>query len=124
MTRSILIADDEAGFRDLFASILEPLGFEVVTVSDGTQALAQVAMRAFDLVVLDEHMPRLNGLDALDQIHRLVPDLPVLMMSGSGEDPENFECEALARGAACCLFKPTELPVLINAVESHTTRRS
>ena len=124
MSPCILVADDELGFRELFASTLEPLGFEVVTVSDGAQALAQVAMRAFDLVVLDEHMPRLNGLDALEQIQRLIPGLPVLMMSGSNDDPEKFENEALALGAACCLFKPTELPVLIHAVESHVTRRA
>lgn len=124
MRRTILIADDEAGFRDLFAFALEPLGWQVIVVSDGAQAIAQAATRAFDVVVLDEHMPRVNGLDALDQIHALLPGMPVLMMSGSSEDPATFERDVLVRGAACCLFKPLELPALIEAVESYANRRT
>jgi CheY-like chemotaxis protein len=123
MTRTILIADDEAGFRDLFAFALEPLGWRVTVVCDGAEAIAQAAMRAFDLVVLDQHMPRMNGLDALEQIRRLLPGMPVLMMSGSSEDPVAFETEVLARGAACCLFKPLELTALIEAVERHAAGR-
>lgn len=123
MTRSILVADDEAGFRDLFAFALEPLGWRVTVVCDGAEAIAQAAMRAFDLVVLDEHMPRVNGRDALEQIRGLLPGMPVLMMSGSSEDPAAFERDVLALGATCCLFKPLELTELIEAVEQHATGR-
>lgn len=122
--RAILVADDEQGFRDLFTFALEPLGFRVVAVSDGAEAVAQVAMRPFDLVVLDDHMPHLNGLEALRQIHLLVPELPVVMMSGSAEHPKDFETQAMQLGAACCLFKPIELQPLLQAVETHSTRRS
>ncbi len=120
----MLVADDEAGFRDLFAFALEPLGWRVTGVADGAEALAQVATRPFDLVVLDEHMPGLNGLDALDQIHALMPDLPVVMMSGSSDAPAQFEAEAYARGAAGCVFKPLELPELVAAVEQHAPEGS
>lgn len=123
MSGHVLVADDEAGFRDLFAFALEPLGWRVTVVCDGAEALAQVATRAFDLVVLDEHMPRVNGLDALEQIHALMPNLPVVMMSGSSDAPERFEAEALARGAAGCVFKPIELPELVEAVQQHAHAR-
>lgn len=124
MSRSILIADDEPGFRDLFTFALKPLGWRVTVVADGAQAVAQVAQRAFDLVLLDEHMPRLNGLDALTQIHALVPELPIVMMSGSSDEPSVFRSGALARGASGCLFKPVELPDLVEAVEMHAAKRS
>lgn len=124
MSRLVLIADDEAGFRDLLAFALEPLGFRITAVADGAEAVAQVAMRPFDLVVLDQHMPRLNGLDALKQIRALLPDLPVVMVSGSTERQVDFEAEVLSAGGACCLFKPLELQPLVTAVETYCARRT
>jgi len=124
MSRLVLIADDEAGFRDMVAFALEPLGFRVTAVADGAEAVAQAATRPFDLAVLDHHMPRLNGLDALKQIRALLPALPVVVVSGSTERQAELEAEVLAAGGACCLFKPLELQPLLTAIESHCARRT
>ncbi len=124
MSRLVLIADDEAGFRDLIRFALEPLGFRVTAVGDGAEAVAQVATRRFDLVVLDHHMPKLNGLDALRQIRALIPDLPVVVVSGSTEHQAQLEADVLSAGGAACLFKPVELQPLVSAVETHCKRRS
>jgi CheY-like chemotaxis protein len=116
--RDILIADDEPGFRDLFVYALEPLGYRVTVVTDGAQAVAQVATRRFDLVVLDHHMPNVNGLQALEQIRALLPAQRVVMVSGSSADPADLAEQSLRRGAACCAFKPMELEQLVRTVQS------
>lgn len=117
VTASILLADDEAGFRDLFRFAMEPLGHQVTAVGDGVLAVEAARQRHFDLVVLDHHMPRRTGLDALRELRSLLPETPVLMLSGSADFPAELEAEALARGARRFLFKPCELPEIIAAVE-------
>ncbi|MBL8951878.1 MAG: response regulator [Myxococcaceae bacterium] len=106
----------------MIAFALEPLGFRCLAVNDGAEAVAQVATRAFDLVMLDQHMPRMNGIEALKQIRSLLPDMPVVMLSGSTEEQGDFEAEVREAGAACCLFKPLELQPLLSAVELHAKR--
>ena len=121
---SILVADDEPGFRDLFAFALEPLGYRVTLATDGAEAVALAATRAFDLVVLDHHMPRLNGLDALGQIKTLIPLMPVVLVSGTTADRTQLESDVLGAGGACCLFKPLELEALLDAVKSHLAKEA
>jgi two-component system response regulator HydG len=123
VSASILLADDEPGFRDLFAFAFEPLGHRITMVTDGAEAVAQAAMRPFDLVVLDLYMPRLSGLEALKQIKALVPATRVLLVSGDGDRPK-IEAEARAAGAALCLFKPLELEVLLDAVQANLPGRA
>lgn len=116
--KTILVADAEPGFRDLCAFALEPMGYRVVTVGDGASALAQVATRAFDLVLLDHHMPRVGGLEALAQIHALLPHLPILLISASVENNEGLSRDVLRAGASACLFKPLDLGHLVSAIEA------
>ena len=115
--KSILIADNEQGFRDLFPFTLEPLGYEVVVVSDGQEALDQVRQRSFDLVILDVHMPRMDGLESLTRIRELRPAQRVLIMSGSYDPDQTFESRATEAGAMSCLSKPVALDEILQAVE-------
>lgn len=119
--RSILVADDEPGFRDLFRFTFEPLGFEVFTVADGVEALAAVEQRAFDLVVLDVHMPRMGGPEAFARLRETRPDQRILVISSSSDPARSFETAAVTAGAADCLFKPMDLDELIAAVEKALT---
>jgi CheY-like chemotaxis protein len=89
--RSILVADDEQGIRDLLHFVLEPLGFEVVTVSDGVDAVEEIKRRAFDLIILDVHMPALSGPDALKIIRELRPSQRVLVVSSGSDASQSFE---------------------------------
>ena len=114
---SILVADDEAGFRDLFRFALEPLGYEVVAVSDGVEAIERLSQRPFDLVVLDVHMPRMAGPETLRRIRGLYPEQRVIIIS-SGSDPDQaFESQAMSLGASLCLFKPVDFDELLAAIE-------
>jgi CheY-like chemotaxis protein len=115
--RSILVADDEQGIRDLLCYTLEPEGFEVVTVCDGVQAVECLRGRAFDLVILDVHMPRMGGPEALARIREMRPSQRVIVVSSSSDVSHSLERAALAGGASICLFKPIELDDLFAAIE-------
>jgi CheY-like chemotaxis protein len=115
--KSILVADDEQGIRDLLRYTLEPLGFEVSTVSDGVEALQAVEARSFDLVLLDVHMPRLSGPEVLAKIREIRPAQKVLVVSSSSDASLSFEQRVAEYGATSCLFKPVELDELLGSIE-------
>jgi two-component system nitrogen regulation response regulator NtrX len=102
----VLIVDDEADIRHLVAGILEDEGFSVRTASDSDGALAAIRARKPSLLVLDIWMQGggLDGLELLDVVKALDPDLPVIMISGHG----NIETavSAIKRGAYDFLEKP------------------
>jgi CheY-like chemotaxis protein len=117
MGKSILVADDEQGIRDLLRFTLEPLGFEVITAADGWEALEAVRERSFDLVLLDVHMPRLTGPEVLEKIRELRPAQKVLVVSSSSDASLAFEQRVAEYGATACLFKPVELDELLGSIE-------
>lgn len=119
--RSILIADDNLGFRDLFCFTFAPLGYEIVAVEDGLEALETIRERAFDLVVLDVHMPRMGGPEALARIRELRPDQRVVVLSTSAESIQSLETRATTHGASACLLKPMDLDTLIGSIERALT---
>jgi len=102
----VLIVDDEADIRHLVAGILEDEGFSVRTAADSEAALAAIRARKPSLLVLDIWMQGggLDGLELLDVVKALDPDLPVIMISGHG----NIETavSAIKRGAYDFLEKP------------------
>jgi CheY-like chemotaxis protein len=113
---SILIADDEIGIRDLFRFTLEPLGFEIDAAEDGMKALELIGARPFDLVVLDVHMPRMGGREALARLRELRPGQKVIVMSGRSDLAQGLEAWAAEAGALACVFKPLELDELLEII--------
>lgn len=113
---SILIADDEVGFRDLFTFCIAPQGFEIMAVEDGLQAVRAVEERPFSLVVLDVHMPHMGGPEALARIRAIRPEQRVIVMSSSSDPSHEFESSAGSLGARACLFKPVELDELLATI--------
>ena len=82
----ILWADDEIDLLKPHIMFLRAKGYEVVTVSNGRDALDAVATRPFDLVILDENMPGISGLETLTQIKIASPNVPVIMITKSEEE--------------------------------------
>jgi two-component system nitrogen regulation response regulator NtrX len=80
----ILVVDDEEGIRRSVSDILNDEGFKTTTASDGDEALAAIAKRRPQLVMLDVAMPGRDGLQTLARLRESWPDLPVIMMSGHG----------------------------------------
>lgn len=101
---TILWADDEIDLLKPHIMFLKQKGYEVTTVNNGSDALDCVAEQHFDLVILDENMPGISGLEALSQIKQLHPDVPVIMITKSEE--ENIMNQAIGNKIADYLIKP------------------
>lgn len=82
--KRILVIDDTEDVRRVVIAYLEHLGFEVRGAEDGALGLEEVRRQAPDLVMCDLRMPRMDGLEFLAAVHALLPELPVVVMSGAG----------------------------------------
>jgi two-component system, OmpR family, response regulator len=81
----ILLADDEQAIQTLLSYPLQKDGYEVVRASDGREALARFSEQAFDLVVLDVMMPRLDGLEVCRRL-RAKSSVPIIMLTAKTEE--------------------------------------
>ena len=81
---TILVAEDDAGVRELAQQILEKAGYRVLLAANGREAVALFARHAADvhLLLLDVVMPDLSGTDAMDLMRRIRPEIPVIFSSG------------------------------------------
>ncbi len=116
--RSVLVVDDEPTVRKFSSDILTEAGYKVVTVNDGQEAidLLRARTQAFDVVLLDLTMPRLDGESTLIAIRFLDPTLPVILMSGHSERlvAERF----VGRGVSDFLAKPFSAVDLATRIRS------
>jgi CheY-like chemotaxis protein len=105
MTKDRLLwADDEMDLLKPHVLFLEEKGYEVVTTTNGQDALDLCREQTFDLVFLDEHMPGLSGIETLNQIKEILPSLPVVMITKSEE--EDIMNQAIGSKIADYLIKP------------------
>ena len=100
----ILWADDEIDLLKPHILFLENKGYEVHTVNSGTDAIDECNKTSFDLVILDENMPGLTGLDTLSKIKAMQPSLPIIMITKSEE--EDIMNQAIGGKIADYLIKP------------------
>jgi CheY-like chemotaxis protein len=78
---SLLITDDDPGFRETLQVVFEPKGFRTLLASDGEEALKIVHTETVHLVLLDVHMPRLTGLETLRMMKEFRAMLPCILLS-------------------------------------------
>lgn len=105
MTKDRLLwADDEMDLLKPHVLFLEDKGYEVVTTTNGQDALDLCKEEVFDLVFLDENMPGLSGIETLNRIKELYPSLPVVMITKSEE--EDIMNQAIGSKIADYLIKP------------------
>lgn len=81
----ILIVDDEPGFREVVARLLERLGFSTLQADDGVQGLELVKRENPSLVLLDQRMPGLTGVEVARELRRLGYRVPIALVSGAGD---------------------------------------
>ena len=106
---TVMIVDDSAVIRGIFRRTLEaePTIEVVASVSNGQQAIDALAKRPVDVVVLDIEMPVMDGMTALPKLLELVPGVKVIMASTLTEKNAEISLEALQKGAADYIPKPT-----------------
>jgi DNA-binding NtrC family response regulator len=119
---AILLIDDEKSIRNVLRDILQHEGYRIEEAADGEQGLQKLAAQPFDLVLCDIKMPKMDGLEVLQQIMQLQPDVPVIMISGHGTI--ETAVDAVKKGAFDFIAKPPDLNRLLitirNALDKNT----
>jgi PAS domain S-box-containing protein len=114
----VLVADDEEAIRELLGDLLEDWGLDVVACPDGAEARDAFAddPQGFDLVLTDQTMPRLTGLQLAKLVTRMRPGIPVILCTGYGEDLKPGDLKAAGvRTLARKPVEPAELRKLLQA---------
>ena len=117
----ILVADDEPAQRELVGGFLRKHGFEVTQAADGRQALARFKQEPFDLVLTDQKMPDLSGLELLEGVRAITPEAAVLIMTAYGTI--ETAVSAIKAGAADYLTKPVNLDELLHRIHQVRERQ-
>lgn len=117
----LLLVDDDPDFRGTVARRFLRRGFQVREAADGREALAELARREFDVVILDLVMPGLSGLEVLEQLHPTRPEAEVIMLTGQGSIESAVQ--AMKLGAYDYITKPFPLAELELLVEKANERR-
>ncbi len=117
-----LVVDDEPAIRASLAGLMRVLGFDVDTASDGVEALERVEVHGASLsvVLMDLTMPRMGGVEALAELRKRAPDLPVILCSGYSE--EHVASDLMPEDLVHFLQKPYSLEDLERALV--TVRRT
>jgi CheY-like chemotaxis protein len=113
---TILLVDDDRGLQQAIGAILEDEGYDVIPAFDGLDALAKLAARPPDLILLDIGMPNLDGLGFAEELRRraVLPAMPILVLTAD----EHASAKARSVGAADFLNKPFQLEELVQRVSN------
>ncbi|MBW2705248.1 MAG: sigma-54-dependent Fis family transcriptional regulator [Deltaproteobacteria bacterium] len=101
---TILVVDDEKNYLLVLSAVLEEEGYEVLTAQGGHEALEIQKSSDLDLILTDMKMPAMDGIELLENIKGLDPDLPVIMMTAHGTIDKAVE--AMQKGAYSYILKP------------------
>jgi CheY-like chemotaxis protein len=112
---SILITDDDHDFRETLRGLFEPRGFRAILAGDGEEAIRQVLTQEVHVVLMDMHMPRLTGLDAIRKVRRFRSDLPCILLSAALDD--RILQEAGLVPSLAVLPKPVSRQQITNVVD-------
>ncbi len=113
----ILWADDEIDLLKPHILFLENKGYEVDTVTNGRDAIDMLSNQIFNLIILDENMPGISGLEALQRIKIMQPNVPVIMITKSEE--ENIMNQAIGGEIADYLIKPVNPMQILSSIKKN-----
>jgi DNA-binding NtrC family response regulator len=116
----ILVVDDEPAQREMISGFLKKQAFDVVVAENGAKALELFRQDSIDLILTDQRMPHLSGLDLLQAVRAINPETPVILMTAFG----NIESavSAIQGGAADYLTKPLNLEELLYRIRQVSER--
>jgi two-component system alkaline phosphatase synthesis response regulator PhoP len=117
----VLLIEDEAGLRLTLTDRLVSEGYAVESESDGEAGLTQAASGAYDLIVLDVMLPRMNGFDVCREVRKRGVTTPILMLTARGQVVDKVV--GLKLGADDYLTKPFETVELVARLEALLRRQ-
>ncbi len=112
----ILLIDDEEEFVTTLAQRLEFRGYETKTALDGQTGIDILAMDPYDIAIIDMMMPGINGIETLKQLKIILPNMPVILLTGHGSTKSGME--GMHLGAFDYLMKPLDINDLIEKITS------
>lgn len=112
----ILIVDDEPAIRRTLKDILESEKYKVDEATDGLDCLVKVKRTKYDVIISDIKMPKMDGMEALERLEIIAPDVPVIMISGHGDI--ETAVDAVKRGAFDYISKPPDLNRLLITIRN------
>ena len=104
---TVLVVDDEKDFANTLAQRLTMRDLKTDTAYDGEQALSKLKEKKPDVIVLDLKMPGMHGMEVLQEIKNVYPDMQVIMLTGHGTDRDQEEAKRL--GSFDFLNKPADI---------------
>jgi two-component system, OmpR family, response regulator len=107
----VLVVDDEPALGELVSMVLRYAGWQVTTVCDGATAINQTTTECPDVVVLDIMLPDMSGLDVVHELHRIRPDLPILLLTA--KDTVEYWIAGLSAGGDDYLTKPFSVEEMV-----------
>ena len=123
---TILLVDDEELLRAGVQEMLEMSGYKVITATNGHEAMVCLKQHTIDLVITDLVMPKMDGVDLVEQIRQIRPDLPVIVVSGSTRNiMQRYGIESIqVPGADASLSKPFKGVDLMSQIKELLGSRS
>jgi two-component system, LuxR family, response regulator FixJ len=118
----ICVVDDDESVAHSLKSLLETFGFEVSCYSSGAEFLADTRRRIASCLVLDQHMPGLNGLDVVDHLQKEGVRVPTILISGRLDT--NIRERASSLGVTSVIEKPFAADRLVNLIRSALLERN
>ncbi|MEZ6137556.1 MAG: sigma-54 dependent transcriptional regulator [Pirellulaceae bacterium] len=118
---SLLIVDDEQSMCDLLETDLQLRGYHTVTARSASAAMEHISSVDLDVVLTDVRMPGASGLQLCDELHRIRPDIPVIVMTAFGS--LETAVAAMRAGAYDFITKPIEMDVLAMTIRRAVERR-
>jgi len=111
---TLLITDDDRRCRETLRDVFEPRGYRTCLASDGEEAITIVRHERVHLVLLDMHMPRLNGLETLRRVKQINALLPCILLTG--DTSEHLARQARIARAFDVINKPLSVETLLGVV--------
>ena len=118
----ICVVDDDEGVADSLKLLLETFGYDVQSYNSGADLLADDRRRAADCMIIDHHMPNMNGLDLVDRLQKEGGRVPMILISGR-LDTSTKE-RALSLGITSVLEKPFAADCLVDLIRMVLTERN
>jgi DNA-binding NtrC family response regulator len=111
----LLLVDDEKGFVEVISKRMSRRNIQVTRALNGTEGIRALRGQDFDVAVLDLKMEDMDGIEVLKIFKKIVPDMPVIMLTGHGS--EQAARDGIQFGAFDYLTKPCELEDLISKIQ-------
>ena len=121
MSERVLLIDDEKEFLEVMSERMQNRDIDVTTATSARDALALVEKESYDAIILDLQMPEMDGLQALERLKAINPDLQVILLTGHATVEKGVQ--AMKLGATDVLEKPADIQTLTEKIRKAHARK-